>query len=263
VQSVKIEDSAEYNWRRDRKLIGCGVAALLLLNAALGENGDGYFTFLRIYICGLAAILAFADGRLGRIWLPLSAIMIAILFNPFRPIEMSRESWIWYDMGTAAWFAGVGGVPLWRRVDRNAIKLGVAFAGIFGILALSIIVSVSRSSSDNPTNVMNVDENLTTTDMNAADMNPAAIQEINMDAADTYSTTSTPTTGGTNAAENVSAVGYNPNYSAYYENAATTESQPEAEDSLRNYAAALEHMRRIEAGSLSMDNEAAADANAE
>jgi hypothetical protein len=130
------------------------------------RNGHGFYTFVRIYICGLAAVLALQDWRRGMAWLPLSAAAIAILFNPVRPIEMRPADWFWFDLGAALWMIAVAAWPALRRMGHDALQSVWIGAAFFTIVGLAIAVAMTRSAV--PNNIMNVDEDLTNTDMNAA-----------------------------------------------------------------------------------------------
>ena len=60
------------------------------------------------------------------------------------------------------------------------------------LVAGAALAVAACSSNDNANNTMNVDENLTTTDMNATDMN--AMNATDMNATTTTNTTTTTTT---------------------------------------------------------------------
>ena len=61
------------------------------------------------------------------------------------------------------------------------------------LVAGAALAVAACSSNDNANNTMNVDENLTTTDMNATDMN-ASMNATDMNASTTTNTTTTNTT---------------------------------------------------------------------
>ena len=91
----------------------------------------GYYTFTRISVCGFAAFFAFLAWRGGialRVW---SAIfgLVAILFNPFLPIYLSRKVWYDLDVGVALIFAAH--LALGKATPRNncfilMLRIGVA-----------------------------------------------------------------------------------------------------------------------------------------
>ena len=65
------------------------------------------------------------------------------------------------------------------------------------LVAGAALAVAACSSNDNANNTMNVDENLTTTDMNATDMNATDMNATDMNA--TTTTPNTPTTTTNNA----------------------------------------------------------------
>jgi hypothetical protein len=103
--------------------------------------------------------------------LPLSAAFIAILFNPIRPIEMTAQDWQPYDWATATWFIVIAALPLLSAlVGTSKAVRGLAAAAVVVAVAigLSALARLGGSGAE-LNNTMNVDENLTTTDMNATD----------------------------------------------------------------------------------------------
>ena len=61
------------------------------------------------------------------------------------------------------------------------------------LVAGAALAVAACSSNDNANNTMNVDENLTTTDMNATDMNATDMNATTMNATTTTTTTNTTT----------------------------------------------------------------------
>jgi uncharacterized protein YcfL len=61
------------------------------------------------------------------------------------------------------------------------------------LVAGAALAVAACSSNDNANNTMNVDENLTTTDMNATDMNATDMNATDMNATTTTNTTTTTT----------------------------------------------------------------------
>ena len=62
------------------------------------------------------------------------------------------------------------------------------------LVAGAALAVAACSSNDNANNTMNVDENLTTTDMNATDMNATDMNATDMNATTNTTTTTTTTT---------------------------------------------------------------------
>lgn len=54
----------------------------------------GYYTFLRWLVCGSAALYAYFEYKKPKPsgWL-IASFLVAILFNPFIPVYLSRSSW--------------------------------------------------------------------------------------------------------------------------------------------------------------------------
>jgi hypothetical protein len=78
------------------------VATALLI--AMMRLPYGYYTFNRILTCGfctLIAILSFRDtGTAGKTW-AVVFVIIAVAFNPFIPLRLSRLTWPYLDLGAA------------------------------------------------------------------------------------------------------------------------------------------------------------------
>jgi len=91
-------------------IIVCGASVLLLLGAAFARWPYGYYTFLRLVVCGTAiylAILAWGAGRSG--WV-IVLVLTALLFNPVFLVRMRRADWQPFDIGAAI----VLGAASWR-----------------------------------------------------------------------------------------------------------------------------------------------------
>jgi hypothetical protein len=80
---------------------------VVLLVVATSHLPYGYYTFTRIVTCGIAAVIAFAgfrdDRAVVQAWSVLLAL-VAVLFNPFVPIHLDRQTWFYLDLGAAAVF---------------------------------------------------------------------------------------------------------------------------------------------------------------
>ena len=80
-----------------------GAAALLLV--AILPLPYGYYTFLRIAICilsGWSAYRLFAARQFH--WSSVSALLLAILFNPLFPVFLPKDNWVVLDLIAAAYF---------------------------------------------------------------------------------------------------------------------------------------------------------------
>ena len=67
------------------------VAAMLFI--AIAPLPYGYYTFLRWATCAVAIYIAVQAYQWKRIWATWLLGAIAVLFNPFVPIYLTREIW--------------------------------------------------------------------------------------------------------------------------------------------------------------------------
>jgi hypothetical protein len=77
-------------------------AAVMCVVAMIPGLPYGYFTLLRVIVCGAAAFSAinlFEQKVEGLAWV---LVMIALLFNPFIKIHLGRDVWWLVDGFTAA-----------------------------------------------------------------------------------------------------------------------------------------------------------------
>lgn len=87
-------------------------AAVLLFIATLAALFLPYdfFTFLRIIIC-CVAIYSAIQARNSVIPL-IGLLMVAVIFNPFAPIDLPQTAWRIIDLATAAAFIRLAIKPL-------------------------------------------------------------------------------------------------------------------------------------------------------
>jgi hypothetical protein len=79
--------------------------AIGLLLVATARLPYGYYTLLRIAICGFCGFIAYrAWHEDTRIWATAFGL-IAVLFNPIIPVYFDRGIWFWLDIGAAAFIA--------------------------------------------------------------------------------------------------------------------------------------------------------------
>lgn len=79
------------------------VSAILLL-WALSTHPYGYYTILRFVVTGVAAYSAYISVNLKKkIW-TCSFGIITILFNPFAPIHLNKDTWAVIDVLVAIFF---------------------------------------------------------------------------------------------------------------------------------------------------------------
>jgi hypothetical protein len=82
------------------------IVPALLLVAAIAHLPYVYYTFMRIVICGSAALIAtvgFREESSPQAWAVLF-VLIAVLFNPIVPIHFNRSTWFYLDLGAAGVF---------------------------------------------------------------------------------------------------------------------------------------------------------------
>lgn len=80
------------------------VSTVMLAFAAFGRWPYGFYTILRLVTCGTAIYLAWASKELNRkVWAWIM-VAIALLFNPFIPIRLTRDVWMYLDMSAALVF---------------------------------------------------------------------------------------------------------------------------------------------------------------
>jgi hypothetical protein len=74
------------------------VSIVLLVLAVFSRWPYGFYSFLRIVVCGTAAWLAVEAYQLRKT--PLACVLggLAVLFNPLFPIYMRRTQWRWFDL---------------------------------------------------------------------------------------------------------------------------------------------------------------------
>ncbi len=93
-----------------------------MLLAALLPWPYGYYNFLRFCVCGAAAFLAYQqwthDDAASK-WVVV-LVAIALLYNPFVPVYLTREIWTVLNVGTA--IALVGHYRSLRRLLRQTVE---------------------------------------------------------------------------------------------------------------------------------------------
>jgi hypothetical protein len=82
-------------------LLAAKVAAIAMLLLAMGKWPFGFYVLLRWVVCGVCAYSAFSAaeaGRKGWVWV---LGILALLFNPFLPVRLGRETWAPVDLAAA------------------------------------------------------------------------------------------------------------------------------------------------------------------
>lgn len=90
----------------------------ILLVIALANLPYGYYTFLKIAVCGTALYgIVVAHKREPQMWL-IALIGIAITYNPLIPIYLAREVWAPINIVSAI-AVGISGFQLRRSHDDD------------------------------------------------------------------------------------------------------------------------------------------------
>ncbi len=78
------------------------ILTAILLLWSLDKHPYGYYTLLRFIVCGVAAYGAYFAHKINnKSWVWILAI-VAVLFNPIRPIYLDRSTWHAIDIIVAA-----------------------------------------------------------------------------------------------------------------------------------------------------------------
>ena len=81
------------------------IACIILLVLAVPPMWPyGYYVFLRVFICGASAYLAYLGFDENKEMWGLIFVVIAILFNPFIPVYFNKDIWVVIDILVAAVF---------------------------------------------------------------------------------------------------------------------------------------------------------------
>lgn len=83
--------------------IPAAITALMLFGA-LASWPYGYYQFLRLVVCAVAAYVTFMAYNWRISWATYLFGIIAVLFNPLVPIHLSRKIWQTIDVVCAALF---------------------------------------------------------------------------------------------------------------------------------------------------------------
>lgn len=69
------------------------VIAAAMLFISLGHLPYGYYTLLRLVVCGSATFVAFVGYSGSKIWAAWLFGFVAVLFNPFVKIHFHKDAW--------------------------------------------------------------------------------------------------------------------------------------------------------------------------
>jgi len=135
----------------------------ILLAVAIAQLPYGYYTFLRWATCAVAVFIAFQAYQWKRIWATWLFGAIAILFNPFVPVYLTKEIWQPIDIVCALLFVASifflkepadvipmgevaeGGIPQNDKRKSLPITLSILLGISLFILCAGLIVLVVYS----------------------------------------------------------------------------------------------------------------------
>jgi len=89
------------------------LAAAFLLLATL-DLPYGYYTFLRIVVCGVSVYVAYCSHKWGKLWAAWVFGLVAILFNPLLPVHLTKDVWMPIDASTALLFVVTAATMRWQ-----------------------------------------------------------------------------------------------------------------------------------------------------
>ncbi|MFF2388969.1 DUF6804 family protein [Agromyces sp. NPDC058104] len=104
-------------WLRGVAIVGAG-----LLVAATFELDYGYYEFLRWGVFITASIAGFLCAERDKTNWVIGLVAIAILWNPFVPINLTREVWMPLDLVAAGYLALVAFVAAKRETQAQSVE---------------------------------------------------------------------------------------------------------------------------------------------
>jgi hypothetical protein len=86
---------------RAATVIASGLSVVLLLGAGAQRWPYGYYTLLRLVVCGTALHLTLAALKARRLGVTMVLGLTAALFNPIFSVRMRRADWTPFDPAEA------------------------------------------------------------------------------------------------------------------------------------------------------------------
>jgi uncharacterized protein DUF6804 len=108
-----------YQWGTNVKLnVGVWLVPALLALIAIAPLPHGFYTLLRVVVCGASAFLAYRqyEQKKGVDGWALFLGLAAVLFNPLIPVYLTRGIWFFLDIAVAGLL--VGHLLYWRKHAR-------------------------------------------------------------------------------------------------------------------------------------------------
>ena len=94
------------------------ITAVFLLWGLL-PNPYAYYMLLRVVVCGVSGYTAYGYARAGSSKIAWTFGGLALLYNPFLPVYLTREIWMPIDLLTAIFL-------FWSVLrDRHRLRAGV------------------------------------------------------------------------------------------------------------------------------------------
>jgi len=80
--------------------------SILLLFAGIPKFFPyGYYTLLRLLVCGTGGYIAYFSFKEEKRFIGFVSILVTLLFNPIIPIYLSKDAWVVIDLITVVFFA--------------------------------------------------------------------------------------------------------------------------------------------------------------
>lgn len=95
-------DGSKFSMKESAKIVAAIVGFLLLI--ALLPLPYGYYTFLRLTVFMSSLFLVYQLSEMKEHKISAILALLAILFNPFIPVYLSRELWMPIDLISAGFF---------------------------------------------------------------------------------------------------------------------------------------------------------------
>lgn len=81
------------------------IVPIALLVVAIAPLPYGYYTFLRLIVCGCCCAILYGahiDGRERWTLMSFGIVGLAVLYNPLVPVHLTKGIWFWLNLGSAA-----------------------------------------------------------------------------------------------------------------------------------------------------------------
>lgn len=104
-------------------MVALHLVPIVMLGIAIAAMPYWYYLLLRVVVCFCCALLVLMDRLKARpVWLQILAGAVAIIFNPFVPLHLTREIWAILNIAGACAVA-LHGVVMLRGVDAARERL--------------------------------------------------------------------------------------------------------------------------------------------